>query len=246
MKRACYFLFLTMLLYVSTGMAAIDSTAFHTFIKNVSVPQSEISLDSTSGGRTYYSGKAYYDIQTPGSAVSVHVYLEEIPFEPYVIYTEKYFHGNGKFIKIDSLSSGDLGLMTSKNKCIIHWSYSTINPKNHCRIKVGTGNFLYAKTKDSLDGTTRWTYQYNNIGLLASTKIDPISSGSTASHLIIPKYTRGGQRMIDDTATLFAVNGYDNLERLTFTKEADQIGLILHFFMDIPTIRKTGPFNFNN
>jgi hypothetical protein len=228
--RSNYFSMLfTIILLFSIYVTAVDSTAFHTFIKNVSAPQSEITLDSISGGRSYYSGKAYFDIETPGTAVSVHVYLEEVPFEPYVIYTQKHFHGNGKFINIDSLSTGDIGLLLSKKQCVVRWSYSTTNAANHCRIKIGTGNFLYAKSKDSLEGQTRWIYKYNNIGIIASTQIDSIGSGSIPSHLIIPKYTLGGQRMIDDTGSPFAVNGYDNLERMTFTQEASQNGYILHF-----------------
>jgi hypothetical protein len=215
---------------LSLGKQVVDSTAFQVFINKVSVPLAEIILDSVSNGRYYYSGMAYYSIETPGTAVSVHVYLEEVPFEPYVIYTEKYFHGNGKFVKIDSLSSGDIGPMTTKSNCVVRWSYSTSNTKNHCRIKIGTGNLLYAKTKDSLEGKSRWTYTYNNIGLLASTRFDSLGPGSERSRLIVPKYSRGGQRTIDDTSTLFAVNGYDTFERLTFTKEADLLGLIVNFF----------------
>jgi hypothetical protein len=208
---------------------SVDTTAYNTIIKNVSVPQSEISLDSVSGGKTFYSGRAYYDIQTPGVPVPVHVYLEENPFGQYVIYTQKYFHGRGKFRKIDSLCTGDIGLVQSKQHCTVQWKYSTNNPANHCRIKIGLNNYLYAKTKDSLEGQTRWIYNYNNIGTIASTHIDNIGSGSTPSQTIVPKYSKGGQLMVDDTGKPFAVNGYDERERMTFTKEADQTGLIVHF-----------------
>jgi hypothetical protein len=50
-------------------------------IKNVMVPQQEIALDSIVASRFFYSGAAYYDIEAQGP-VGVHVYLEEIPFEP--------------------------------------------------------------------------------------------------------------------------------------------------------------------
>jgi hypothetical protein len=203
------------------------------FIKNVMVPQQEIALDSIVAPRFFYSGNAYYDLEAQGPA-QVHIYLEEIPFEPYtiILFTktgDTHYCGHARFVKIDSLCSGDVGIVQGKTHCSIKWSYSTTNPANHCRIKIGLGNYLYAKTQDSLEGQIRWTYTYNCTGTIASTMIDSIDVGSIGRKVVVPKYTKGGQIMIDDTSHPFAVNGYDEKERMTYAREASTDGLILHY-----------------
>jgi hypothetical protein len=223
-----------LMLLLTLPFASLSQNYFESgvFITNTMVPQQEISLDSIVLARYFYSGNAYYDLEAQGPT-QVHIYLEEIPFDPYTIisYTktgDTHYYGHAEFIKIDSLCSGDVGIVQGKTHCSIKWKYSTINPSNHCRIKIGVGNYLYAKTKDSLEGQTRSIYSYNRTGTIASTTID--SLGTLASRkIVVPKYTRCGQIIIDDISHPFAVNGYDEEERMTYAREADDYGFVIHY-----------------
>ncbi len=216
---------------LSVTRAAPDSTAFKVLIKNITVPKESIVLDSSVNGRNHYSGTVTYDLESDLDSVDVHVYLEEVPFRQYYItgktltveYSDTGYHqGHVHFIRIDSLCSGDVGKISPKAGCRVNWSYSTTNPKNHCRIKVGVGNFQYVLTQVLEEGKeqTGPTFKYNDLGLL-----------SELSGQKYPKYTVDGQMAADDTASPFIICSYDEKGRLIY-KDNSVYGPIFTFEYD--------------
>ncbi|MBN1576119.1 MAG: hypothetical protein JW913_06185 [Chitinispirillaceae bacterium] len=222
---------ITILVFSFAGDASVDSTAYRVLIKNVTVPKELITHDSTVNGRNYFSGIVTYDLESDLDSVDVHVYLEDVPFQRYYItgktltveYSDTGYHyGHVRFIRIDSLCSGDVGKISPKAGCRVYWSYSTTNPKNHCRIKVGVGNFQYVLTGILTEGEVQpnSTFKYNNLGLIREL------AGQQ-----YPKYTLDGQMVVDDTASPLVVCSYDENGRLIY-KDNMTYGPIFTFYYD--------------
>ena len=217
-------------------------TASNVLIKKVVVPQENIVLDSNSNGRYFYSGEVTFDLESDMDSVNIHVFLEVVPIQRYIIIhpidmsieSYKYFNGNAPFQSIDSLCTGDVGWIRPRKGCTIHWQYSTTDLKNHCRIKIGTGNYLYAHTKTEYfrDGVPSFyeDYRYNNLGLVAQFERTTFTSETDSGKEIkIPKYSKNGQLVVDDTTNPFITNVYDEKGRAIFRQEAVFSGLLVNF-----------------
>ena len=241
MRKIIYVIFFACVLQNGIGYCQ-DSIDYKVLIKNVVVPQEQITLDSMLNGNYFFSGIAKFDIESSLDSVNIHVYLEDVPFKRYRIMKamplgmgEDTFTGNSRFIKIDSICTGDVGRIKSKKNCTVYWHYATKNRKNHCRIKIGTGNFYYANTKTETTSITRGIltskeeFWYNNLGLLSKREEHSINYGSPLVITKVPKYTIDGQVLVDDTTDPFVTNAYDNQGRAIFRQEANANGLQINF-----------------
>jgi len=232
-------LIIMFILFAGKGFCQ-DSLAFKLIVKNVVVPKDQIVLDSISNGSYFFSGVATFDLESSLASINLHVFLAEVPFKRYRIMNEigigeNIFSGNAQFRKIDSLCTGDVGLIKPKKNCVIYWRYSTKNRKNHCQIKIGAGNYYYANTKTEVTSITRGIlagkqeFWYNNLGLLLKSQENALDNGKPFVIVKVPKYTNDGQVLVDDTTDPFVKNAYDNQSRAVFRQEAIASGYKVNF-----------------
>lgn len=218
-------------------VSSVDSSTYGVLVKNVKVPREKTVLDSVSSGRCYYSGEVTFDFESSTDSVPIHVYLEDVPFQRYYLTNRSSMNptnGNAHFRLIDSLCSGDVGWTKPKKGCLVHWRYSTENIKNHCRIKIGTGNYLYAHTRTEAyrDGEPIYLedYRYNNIGLIAQFRRNVSAEDlSYMQGTQTPRYTVSGQLIVDDTVAPFETNAYDEEGRAVFRQQANSSGTLVNY-----------------
>ncbi len=197
---------------------------------SVTVPPQSIRLDSTRGLIRHYSGELTYDLASAYDSLPVHVYFEEVPVQKtFMIYKEE--TGRARFVRIDSLCSGDLGWVKPKPGCRVRWRYATASSRNHCRLKVGLANLEYLLARDSSKSEgveVRRDFAYNRLGLPVRRVIGSATVEFTYNRHGFPLFTPPYSWIRYDSlsrriyfqygqgATLQAIFGYayDSLSRL--------------------------------
>ncbi len=182
-----------------------------TYIKNIRIDADDNAEPGDDDTTFWFSGTARYDLESDQDSVDIHIYFEYVPFGVGRAFNHELERGYNHFICIDSLSSGDIGMVAPGDNHEIKWRFKTRNGDNQCRIKIGRLNGLYTpiSSYNSSHGAharmiTNKEYSYNNMGLKSENKITYNSnrdSGFTSTSVDIPLYTKYGQLIKSDESS---------------------------------------------